>query len=689
MAYTKTTWNNLSNPPINADNLNKIEQGIYNNSLGIDKINPSGTATTTAEIEEGQINDVIGFKSLKLKGQTSQYTTTGKNKFDGVFRQGSTSATNATNRICSNNDLILTSGTTYTISTNLNLSNYKYAIVLSDVAFPHATSSNKYDSGWKTATFSFTPEGDYYFAITIGTTNGTDNITPSILNGIWFQLETGSSATSYEKYSGGKASPNPDFPQDVNNVSGDNVVRISNKNLYDKDDSNLIMNNVYINATGFVLTASNNMKTICMPCRANTTYTVSKTLSSRFIIGTASSNTIGTSMTAGRTNPSGTQVSVTSGANDKYLFVFYYHGSADTKTEQEIRNSIQVEIGTSATSYIAHQGNNFDIDLPVENLLNLTNGTYTNNGIEALVRDGEIILNGTASANSFVDIPITLMLTANQSYTMEANNDKTIGGTASQSYGCIRLRTSSSDDGETDVLFNVQNNAKVITKSSNTTYANFRIRTSSGLTYNNYVIKPQLEKGLIGHNYTHYGVSPIELCKISTYQDYIYKKDGKWYKHKIIQKTIFDGTEEWRKSGNTSVDRFWLKLYNGNVPSFHNMFSNKFNYQYNVSNLNVAWIDAYQAEERLFVNYTAYGTTTLEQFQEWLATAKPIFYYPLATPIEEEITYTPLIRQLDELYNSGLYDVTNISQDNSSEAFILDIEACKNNINGIVEYIRR
>ena len=29
MAYTKTTWNNNAPPAINADNLNKIEQGIY------------------------------------------------------------------------------------------------------------------------------------------------------------------------------------------------------------------------------------------------------------------------------------------------------------------------------------------------------------------------------------------------------------------------------------------------------------------------------------------------------------------------------------------------------------------------------------------------------------------------------------------------------------------------------------
>lgn len=39
MAYTKTNWVNDSTPAINAGNLNKIEQGIYDNSIKIDVIN--------------------------------------------------------------------------------------------------------------------------------------------------------------------------------------------------------------------------------------------------------------------------------------------------------------------------------------------------------------------------------------------------------------------------------------------------------------------------------------------------------------------------------------------------------------------------------------------------------------------------------------------------------------------------
>lgn len=38
MAYTKTTWVNDSAPPISAENLNKIEQGIYDNSVILDAI---------------------------------------------------------------------------------------------------------------------------------------------------------------------------------------------------------------------------------------------------------------------------------------------------------------------------------------------------------------------------------------------------------------------------------------------------------------------------------------------------------------------------------------------------------------------------------------------------------------------------------------------------------------------------
>jgi hypothetical protein len=44
MAYTKTVWVNSSAPAINATNLNKIEDGIFNNDAAI--TTASGTVST-------------------------------------------------------------------------------------------------------------------------------------------------------------------------------------------------------------------------------------------------------------------------------------------------------------------------------------------------------------------------------------------------------------------------------------------------------------------------------------------------------------------------------------------------------------------------------------------------------------------------------------------------------------------
>ena len=49
MAYTKTVWVNNQAPAINADNLNKIEDGIFNNDAAITNTN-STVANLTTEV---------------------------------------------------------------------------------------------------------------------------------------------------------------------------------------------------------------------------------------------------------------------------------------------------------------------------------------------------------------------------------------------------------------------------------------------------------------------------------------------------------------------------------------------------------------------------------------------------------------------------------------------------------------
>ena len=209
------------------------------------------------------------------------------------------------------------------------------------------------------------------------------------------------------------------------------------------------------------------------------------------------------------------------------------------------------------------------------------------------------------------------------------------------------------------------------------------------MTFNNETFHFQLEKGNTATPYIEYqgnnfeiNLGTIELCKIGTFQDYIFKRDGKWFKHKEIGKLIFNGTEAW--TTNPGITTTYVIARPTDLAYGNNNVL--FNYFKIVDDLSVATEGARIGGS---INLKNPNTADLASFKTWLGTNNVEMYYQSTTPIEEEITYAPLLRQLDEAYNSGLYDVTNISQDNSSEAFILDMEACKNNINGIVEYIRR
>lgn len=66
MSYTKTVWNNDNLPYINANNLNKIEQGIYDNDIAIGKILSGETdlpydSNTTIKEAIDTVNNALGY----------------------------------------------------------------------------------------------------------------------------------------------------------------------------------------------------------------------------------------------------------------------------------------------------------------------------------------------------------------------------------------------------------------------------------------------------------------------------------------------------------------------------------------------------------------------------------------------------------------------------------------------------
>lgn len=134
-----------------------------------------------------------------------------------------------------------------------------------------------------------------------------------------------------------------------------------------------------------------------------------------------------------------------------------------------------------------------------KNLLNLTNGSYSSNGVTAVVSNGIITLNGTASAN------VILRLTSDEytlhigSFTLSANNPQTLGAT-----DYLRFVNSSGSQLKDPVILNQANAFKSFDVDTETTGAYLQIRITSGTTLTNYVIKPMLEEGSTATTYEPY-----------------------------------------------------------------------------------------------------------------------------------------------------------------------------------------
>ena len=223
MAYSKTNWVD-NTTPIDKDNLNKIEQGIYDNSLVVDAVtntlNPTDTETyKTAELTEGQITDVIGVNDIVIKGQTSQdgtptpsapvdinvvsgsnvIKTNNKNFFDkNTVVQGDWNNPGSSTALVSYIEKIST-GDKYTVS---NYNSRRFALIISSMPTPSNQASALQSSGNQTATqFTFTATANGYLMFKITKTDGS-SITPSEININDFQIEKGETVTSYVEHQG-------------------------------------------------------------------------------------------------------------------------------------------------------------------------------------------------------------------------------------------------------------------------------------------------------------------------------------------------------------------------------------------------------------------------------------------------------------------------------------------------------
>ncbi|MBQ2884976.1 MAG: phage tail family protein [Alphaproteobacteria bacterium] len=473
-------------------------------------------------------------------------------------------------------------------------------------------------------------------------------------------LEDTTITTDTFKYEAYGAMPSLEYPSEIKST-GDNI------NLFDKDNANT-ENGYFTNAV--FSPQSTFIKTLYIECEPNTTYTISKVLSSRFAVGTSEViPASGTSITNFVQTNNATKLSITSGNNDNYLYVFYYHANYDTLTEQEILDSIKIEEGPEATGYTPYQKGGIAINYCNKNKFSCRE-SYTKDGITLTKHDdGSFSLEGTATITTTFSIATYFKIKGTNTCSLEI-----IEGSIPVVWFWNKQA------GQSHINLSESKTIQTITYSEEQEIA-CAITINQGVTYS-VTAKIQIEEGTTKTDYeSHQSQSyPIyldrELYGDETVKDTIVKRVGKWYYKLNWAKYVFTGEEtvstldngtKLAMSSKSVLDLKNVKIktldYAGNLS---NAYSNCFKI---VTQGEVAASENYMAVSQWGEDkYLYFSATdrTIETFKALLAeqytNGTPVYIiYELVEPIYEEITDEILIGQLNALENSTLYqNITNI-----------------------------
>lgn len=165
------------------------------------------------------------------------------------------------------------------------------------------------------------------------------------------QIEKGSNATSYEPYTGGQASPNPDYPQPIQTVTGLQTVKVTGKNLFDGAVTHefimpggIVSDNDDWNLSGYIKVSPNTAYTISFKQSSEPLHTV---MISEF---NANNGFIIRNRYEGSSS-----YTFTTSATTEFIRLNYLNISNDT--------DFQIELGSTATSYEPYTSTDYHFDL--------------------------------------------------------------------------------------------------------------------------------------------------------------------------------------------------------------------------------------------------------------------------------------------------------------------------------------
>lgn len=598
------------------------------------------TSGETVQIDNSTSDKAI--TSIGLDGNTEQTTYTGKNLLPiSAFSSTTQGGVTLTN----NNDGSYTiNGTAsgyvgFTLFSNMNFTgNNTY--VLKETATTGLTAYLQTGTETVSCTTHSTTDKNIK-NIVIGIQSGTvlNNLTikPYVYSGNY------DSSVVYEPYVGGTASPNPDYPQEVKVVTGDNTINVVGRNVLKINDATNIGYYLNYNIQDGVIRITGTAQNTYSTCALSSLINISElnkipngtklTFSVLDIEGLSASQIfIGKAGNNYWMQPNATtkKVTVTKDADISGMTIWF---STTQGQEYNIKMSPMLEIGENASPFEEYQKQSYPINLGIKNLWQPSEALSG-----YLPQSGAYPTTNPSYPNSRY---ILVQLIKGQSFTINNNGAITPN---------FRLRYI---DPETNLIigtvFQGENNGYV---SSGIDYSagnqNGTVRALRNVILGLWDFNAEITNmtACVGTKIQTISDNPIELAKNGNYINKIYNDDNdkKWYLRQEARKELQKGTESWTLNSSTSdyyeFVRWGLSpvAVTGYVNAITDYFSNQTNNRC-ITNGQAVYIRVPASA----------GITTASAFTTWLTTHNVTMWYVLATPIVTEITDTNLINQLEAI----------------------------------------
>ena len=400
----RTSLNKFGSSILSNDTFRSYDTKLNDIYDKLPKVTQSGAGFTLSNVQNGQVDD------FKMNGvDLEQDTTTGKNLLNiSDITSGNGIKNNNNKSITLNGNITSTSFTlTNPITLKANAT-YIMSLTNNDTNAGDSTfilrngNTNKMSIYFKNLVSNapFTPTEDIIIdTLRIYNSGVTfNNYTFSI------QLEEGSSSTSFEPYTGGIPSPNPDYPQDINVVEGRQVITDKGKNKFylnnnysaNYDKASIEVNN----NNSFILRMNKTSSNAQSPCatiefnasylKPNTTYTISKKNSNTgYVLDHVGSIRLYTNGSYGNFIDADEYTFTTPNEITSFKILLYLFFNNSTTGNYEITfYDIQLEENSTATDYEPYyEPVSYNIDLQLANIYlakipntDYKNRVYKNNG---------------------------------------------------------------------------------------------------------------------------------------------------------------------------------------------------------------------------------------------------------------------------------------------------------------------